>query len=300
MADIFISYAREDEARIRPLVDAFEARGWSVFWDRRIPAGETWRSYIGAALQAARCLVVAWSEHSVQSQWVAEEGEEGRARGILVPVLLDPVQPPRGFREIQAADLTGLQSGQASARLDELLGDLARRLGASEAIPQAVPTPASPPARLPHAAPAAEVAARAPSVPLAMRWVIVAVIVAVIAGLGWWAWRSPDVERRPVPVAPVAPDAPGRRAPTMPEAEAAWCVVAGSFPRRELEAAERRHLQAQRAELPARLLDSNDYPPLTPDLWVVCVGPFGSRDAANELLPRVRSLVPDAYVKRAR
>lgn len=48
--DIFISYAREDAERIAPLVTAFQDRGWSVFWDRRIPAGQTWHSYIGQAL----------------------------------------------------------------------------------------------------------------------------------------------------------------------------------------------------------------------------------------------------------
>ena len=64
MADIFLSYSREDEARIKSLVTEFEAQGWTVFWDRRIPAGETWRSYIGTALQDARCIVVAWSQSS--------------------------------------------------------------------------------------------------------------------------------------------------------------------------------------------------------------------------------------------
>ena len=95
MADIFLSYSREDEARIKSLVTEFEAQGWTVFWDRRIPAGETWRSYIGTALQDARCIVVAWSQSSIESQWVAEEADEGKARKILVPVLLDQVPAPR-------------------------------------------------------------------------------------------------------------------------------------------------------------------------------------------------------------
>src|SRR6476659_6368890 len=57
--DIFFSFAREDEARVAPVVAALEARGWSVFWDRRIPAGQTWRSHIGRALERARGVVVA-------------------------------------------------------------------------------------------------------------------------------------------------------------------------------------------------------------------------------------------------
>jgi len=105
--DIFFSYANEDKGRVARLVVALEAGGWSVFWDRRIPAGQTWRSHIGRALEQARCVVVAWSEHSIQSEWVIEEADDGRERGILVPAFLDPVRPPRGFRAIQAADLSG-------------------------------------------------------------------------------------------------------------------------------------------------------------------------------------------------
>ena len=139
MADIFISYAREDETRIKELVTAFEGHGWSVFWDRRIPAGETWRSYIGAALEEARCILVAWSQHSTSSEWVAEEADEGKRRGILVPLLLDPVQPPRGFREIQAADITGWQPGETSQLLDQLFADITRCLQRMPRRQQEVP-----------------------------------------------------------------------------------------------------------------------------------------------------------------
>src|SRR5215216_2703159 len=107
MADLFVSYAREDQARVAALVALLEGEGRSVFWDRNIPPGGTWRSHIGRELEQARCVVVAWSEHSIRSEWVIEEAEEAKARGILIPVFLDTVQPPRGFRGIQAADLSG-------------------------------------------------------------------------------------------------------------------------------------------------------------------------------------------------
>ena len=37
MADVFISYAREDEPKARQLADALTVRGWEVWWDRHIP-----------------------------------------------------------------------------------------------------------------------------------------------------------------------------------------------------------------------------------------------------------------------
>lgn len=131
MAQIFISYAREDEARIQPLVRALENQGWSVFSDRRIPAGQTWRSYIGKALSAASCVIAAWSRHSIVSNWVSEEAEEGKQRGVLVPVLLDAVEPPIGFRSIQAADLVDWDGTETSLTFQKLVADIAAIIGAA-------------------------------------------------------------------------------------------------------------------------------------------------------------------------
>ena len=106
MADIFISYAREDQEKAGQLASALEAKGWTVFWDRTIPPGKSWRDYIGAKLNAARCVIVAWSKSSIESEWVAEEADEGKNRKILVPVLFEEVQIPLGFRSIQTANLS--------------------------------------------------------------------------------------------------------------------------------------------------------------------------------------------------
>jgi hypothetical protein len=107
MSDIFISYAREDLDRVRSVAHALSQRGWTVFWDRTIPAGKTWRQVIDKELGEARCVLVVWSSASVESQWVMEEADDGRERGILIPVRFNDVKPPRGFRAIQGADLFG-------------------------------------------------------------------------------------------------------------------------------------------------------------------------------------------------
>lgn len=114
MTDIFISYARKDRDRVKILAHALKSHGWSVFWDPTIPPGATWRDTISAAVSAARCVIVIWSEASVQSNWVSEEAEEGRKRQVLVPVRIDKVDPPLGFRHVQAANLVGW-SGNESA-----------------------------------------------------------------------------------------------------------------------------------------------------------------------------------------
>src|SRR4051812_5080598 len=105
MADIFISYEAKDRGRVSPLVKEFERQGWSVWWDRTIRPGQTWAQVIGKALDDAKCVVVVWSKYSVDSDWVQEEAEEGRRRKILVPVVIDEVMIPLGYRRIQAARL---------------------------------------------------------------------------------------------------------------------------------------------------------------------------------------------------
>jgi len=135
MPDIFISYAHEDAERIEALGLTLEAQGWSVFWDRSIPTGQTWHSHIGKALRDARCVIVAWSNHSIGSSWVYEEAEDGKQRGILIPILLDSIQPPIGFRSIQAADLSDWQPSGSSPRFEQLLHDLKSVLGATSSQP---------------------------------------------------------------------------------------------------------------------------------------------------------------------
>ena len=124
MSEIFISYAREDASRIEPLAKCLLACGWSVFWDRQIPAGRQWSDVIGAALERADRVIVAWSHASLRSDFVRDEAAAGQARRILMPILLDPVMPPLGFRQIQAADLSQWNGDPEAGAFQQLLRDL--------------------------------------------------------------------------------------------------------------------------------------------------------------------------------
>ncbi|WP_395645725.1 DUF805 domain-containing protein [Terricaulis sp.] len=105
MADVFISYAREDQPRAAQVAHALEAMGLSTFWDTDIPPGQTWADYIEGKLAQCKAVIVLWSAHSTQSQWVREEARMGRDRGRLIPAMLDGSAPPFGFGEVQAANL---------------------------------------------------------------------------------------------------------------------------------------------------------------------------------------------------
>src|SRR5262245_35114017 len=105
MADIFISYERSDQARAQRVAEALEQQGWSVWWDRKLLAGDLFDKTIQQSLDAAKCVIVLWSNTSVSSSWVKDEASEGARRGILVPMLIDEVAIPLGFRQLHTAHL---------------------------------------------------------------------------------------------------------------------------------------------------------------------------------------------------
>ena len=107
MTDVFISYKKEDVSRVQPIAEALAQAGYDVWWDHRIPPGRTYRDVIGAALDAAKCVIVVWSENSTKSQWVLDEADVGAKRRVLLPILIDNIMPPLGFTQIEAARLIG-------------------------------------------------------------------------------------------------------------------------------------------------------------------------------------------------
>ncbi len=133
MSDIFISFDSDDLERIKPLATALETKGWSVFYDRTIPPGKTWREVIDKEINECRCMVVGWSKNAIKSHWVLEEADDGLTRNILVPFLLDDVDPPRGFRAIQAGDLVDWQGDQQSLGFLALSKSITGLIGAGKA-----------------------------------------------------------------------------------------------------------------------------------------------------------------------
>jgi formylglycine-generating enzyme len=132
MADIFLSYSSKDKDRVRPLVHALEREGWTVWWDRKIPASETFDQMIERELSASRCVVVVWSLDSVQSRWVREEAEDGRARNLLFPARIDQVTIPIGFRLIQGVDLVGWQGNPDNSDFQHLVQSIKDKIGAQK------------------------------------------------------------------------------------------------------------------------------------------------------------------------
>ena len=105
-SDIFISYEHHDRLKARALANALVAQGWTVWWDRRIAPGEAFDVVIERELGICKCVIVLWSGLSVSATWVRNEARRAAKRKVLVPILIEPVEPPLEFENLQAADLT--------------------------------------------------------------------------------------------------------------------------------------------------------------------------------------------------
>jgi len=139
MADVFISYAREDRDCAQLLARALEAKGWSVWWDDRINVGHSFSKAIALELDRARCVIVLWSRHSLDSEWVHNEAAEAANRNALVPVRIEDVRPPLEFRRLQTADFLDWRNGFHSPAFDACVQSISLL---AEAATQFVPVPA--------------------------------------------------------------------------------------------------------------------------------------------------------------
>ena len=136
MADVFVSYARVDKARVAPIVAAIEAQGWSVWWDPEIAAGQLFDDQIEAQLAAAKCVLVVWTPTSVASRWVRGEAREAADRGILVPVRFEEARLPMDVRALHTTDLDKWADDPRSPPFQEVLRALGGMM-ARNAAPRA-------------------------------------------------------------------------------------------------------------------------------------------------------------------
>jgi hypothetical protein len=112
---VFLSYAREDRARVEQVYDSLKAEGFNPWMDTRdIMAGQDWSSVIGQAIRAADFMLVFISRHSISKRGymqreiraalsVLSELPEGAI--FLIPVRLDNSAIPEPLQHIQCVDL---------------------------------------------------------------------------------------------------------------------------------------------------------------------------------------------------
>ncbi|EAQ27877.1 hypothetical protein NAP1_09792 [Erythrobacter sp. NAP1] len=145
---LFLSYTRADIDQAGNLRKILEANGFEVWWDQLLEGGVNYLPTTEAALEGADCVVVLWTERSVDSSWVRDEAQRGRERGCLVPVTLDGTMSPLGFRQIQLLDMSNWSGASDAPEITKLVnainGQVAANAGESGmAAPKASPAPIS-------------------------------------------------------------------------------------------------------------------------------------------------------------
>jgi len=133
MSQIFISYAHEDHFAAQLLAKALSDQGWSVWWDREIKTGTTWARAIEQQMDIADCVIVLWSNRSVESEWVRIEAAEGQKRKILIPIIIDDgVDPPLQFRQLQTGSLIHWKGIRTSPEFSLLVRDIKSLVDATQ------------------------------------------------------------------------------------------------------------------------------------------------------------------------
>jgi TolB-like protein/Tfp pilus assembly protein PilF len=131
MADVFLSYKREDAAKVRKLVGALRAAGLETWWDEDIPGGAQWEATIEKALAEAKAVIVCWSPASISSENVRSEARIAREDRRLVQVFLKPCSPPLFFGERQGFDLSKWRGNPDDPRIGKI-ADCVRKIAAGE------------------------------------------------------------------------------------------------------------------------------------------------------------------------
>jgi adenylate cyclase len=147
MADVFLSYARQDADVARRFAESFMAVGFSVWWDDALRSGETFDEAIELALREAKAVVVLWSPSSVVSRWIRAEATQVDRNRMLLPVMIGSFQRPIIFELTHTADFTQWRGSRDDRVWQNVVADV-RRLVDAQAAPRGAPTSVHPaPAR---------------------------------------------------------------------------------------------------------------------------------------------------------
>ncbi|MEQ1616861.1 MAG: neutral zinc metallopeptidase [Terricaulis sp.] len=108
MADVFISYKRDERAAVEEIAARLRALGLQVWFDASLSGGETFNAEIDREARSASTILVCWSPAARESRWVVAEAMIGFEKDGLTAAYVagpDGFSPPTPFNTIHAEDL---------------------------------------------------------------------------------------------------------------------------------------------------------------------------------------------------
>ena len=124
VSKVFISYARTDALLAQRVAEGLRAAGFEVWRDDELPAHRSYAEVIEERLDAAKAVVVIWSQHSARSEWVQSEADRARNARKLVQLSVDGTALPMPFDRIQCADMAGWLGAPDAPGWRKVLGSL--------------------------------------------------------------------------------------------------------------------------------------------------------------------------------
>jgi formylglycine-generating enzyme required for sulfatase activity len=116
MADIFVSYKKEDHAKAERIVAVLRADGYSVWWDDNLTPRNSWDAEIEHQISAAKVVLVLWSAKAaaltrqpngeMTGSFVRKEAQYALERGKYVASWIERCELPLAFADRQTADLS--------------------------------------------------------------------------------------------------------------------------------------------------------------------------------------------------
>jgi TolB-like protein/tetratricopeptide (TPR) repeat protein len=150
LSDVFISYARSTAPAAQSIARALRADGYSVWIDDDLPAHRDFPTVIEEHLQAAKAVLVLWSEDARKSRWVPAEADLAHKANTLVQVSLDGASPPLPFNRMQCVKAEGWDGDLTSPAWTKVLASIAELAGrtpprTSAVAPRSAPAPRAAP-----------------------------------------------------------------------------------------------------------------------------------------------------------
>ncbi|WP_338468466.1 TIR domain-containing protein [Novosphingobium sp. ZN18A2] len=129
MADVFVSYARNNYEQARAAAERLRERGYSVWIDDELPAHRAFSTVIEESLNEAAAVLVLWSQDARVSRWVPAEAGMAYNADKLVQMSVDGALPPLPFNHVHCEMATGWKGepdAPAWLKIDASIAELAK------------------------------------------------------------------------------------------------------------------------------------------------------------------------------
>ena len=111
MVDVFISYARREIDRARPINETLQGFGLTTFFDiEGLDGSDEFPDEIDRALRAAQCVVGVWSPHALSRPWVKKEARVAASLQRLITVRIAPLVLEAHSTEFSGRHVSDLES----------------------------------------------------------------------------------------------------------------------------------------------------------------------------------------------